>query len=666
MDGAGDSGAPDPTGLDTRDDDPLLRAIARAPSVDGVSRQGEPLALLGEVLDGKYRVDAVLGRGGMGAVYRATHVETRREVALKVLLPELTAQESLVERFRREAQAAGQLRHRNIVDVTDFGFAARGDDRVAYLVMELVRGETLRAVLERVGRLSLEAAVDILDQVCAAMSEAHRLGVLHRDLKPENILLESAGSGHRVKVVDFGIAKRTPLASVSHASTALPPSERGTVDAAAATVRAVDGHGSGISARATTLVDGSGVLTRRGSLLGTPLYMSPEQWRGGDVDARTDVYSLGVVAYEILAGEPPFLGKTRWIALEHAEDPPPPLAARAPQVPRRLTSVIEAALAKKPDDRPPSVAAFAASLHAGRETTASLLRRSVALTFNHYGVLSLCCAAGSLPTLGVGAVVVATYVMARLGAVSAPTPVLTLLGGTVVLALWSIFVSNAVAGLLVRPVADLLDSRSVGRRPSLADVVRTALGSLPSSLMRSFVFLLILMAWMLAVFVAGVIAGILGARPLTDPLATGIVVGVTMTGLVIAVLVWAAFSSLVGPVVAVERPRGLAPLRRSFTLVRPVRRAAFGVTLFYTVLSPALGWILDRAFVGGAAAPSSPAPGAVLPPYGFLMATFGGAAGRTLLSLPITVLLTPFTLVPFALLYIRAREAEGKPLDGER
>jgi len=642
-----------PSDDDSPDDDPLLRAIARAPSVAGVPRQGKTQtdSLIGEIIDGKYRVDAVLGSGGMGAVYRATHVGTRREVALKVLLPELTAQESLVERFRREALAAGQLRHPNIVDVTDFGFATRGDDRLAYLVMELVRGKTLRAVLEQGGRLDLEGAVGILDQVCAAMSEAHRLGVLHRDLKPENILLEPAVRGYHVKVVDFGIAKLTAAAPWPPASAALAPGEHGTVDATASTMPAVDEQGPGVSARATTLVDGSRALTRRGSSLGTPLYMSPEQWRGEEVDARTDVYSLGVVAYELLAGRPPFLGQTRWIALEHAEDRPPPLAA-----PLRIKSVIEAALAKKPDDRPPSVAAFAASLHAGSETTASLLRRSVALTFNHFGVLSLCCAALTVPRLVLWVVVLATYLLARLGAVSAQTPVFVALGGKVATIPWDIFVTAAVAGLLIPPVAELLASRTVGRRPTLADVVRTGLGALPSALVVNFVSIaMIITAWIFA-FVSASLQPTVGTLTSLAMALIGLAVGAF--GLAVAFLL--AFSSLVGPVVAVERARGLAPLRRSFRLVRAVWRAAFGVQLFYGLLTWGLESILVRALDGGAAA-APPGP----TPSNFLAAAFWAENPKlleTTLSIPIGVLLTPFTLVPFALLYIRAREAEGKPL----
>ena len=659
MDGAGDSGAPHPSDDDAPEDDPLLRAIARAKSVVPVSHLGksESHSLIGEILDGKYRVDAMLGRGGMGAVYHATHVGTGREVALKVLLPELTAQASLVERFRREALAAGQLRHPNIVDVTDFGFATRGDDRLAYLVMELVRGKTLRALLEQGGRLDLEVAVDILDQVCAAMSEAHRLGVLHRDLKPENILLEPAGRGHRVKVVDFGIAKLGPLAPLATASADLAARAPGTVDATAATVPAVDGPGPGISARATTLVEGSGSLTRRGGSPGTPLYMSPEQWRGDEVDARTDVYSLAVVAYELLAGEPPFLGKTRWIGFQHAEDPPPPLAARTSKVPRRITSVIEAALAKKPEDRPPSVAAFAASLHAGSETTASLLRRSVALTFNHFGVLSLCCVALTVPRLVLWVVVLTTYVLARLGVVSALAPVLIAVSGAAAVGPWVMFVSMAAAGLLVPPVADLLASRTVGRRPTLVDVLRASLGSLPSNVVLGFVFLGMLIAAVIAAFVAGSLQ--------FSPVNVAILTGLVGTPFAIVALFLIAFSSLVGPVVAVERARGLAPLWRSFTLVRPVWRAALGVQLFYGLLTQGLGWLLVRAVEGGAAvAPPGPMPQGLPTPYRFLAAWAENAKflETVLLEMPIWFLVTPFSLVPFALLYIRAREAEGRPL----
>ncbi len=188
--------------------DTFLRELARAPAraLPGMNLQEEQLN--GEVIDGKYRVEALLGHGGMGAVYEATHLGTGRTVALKVLVPELTANEGAIERFKREALATGRLRHPNVVDITDFGFAERGGVRLAYLVMELLRGKTLRAQLDAEGPMTVDTALDVLDQVCAAVSEAHAQGILHRDIKPENIHL---GPGdrerYRVKVLDFGIAK---------------------------------------------------------------------------------------------------------------------------------------------------------------------------------------------------------------------------------------------------------------------------------------------------------------------------------------------------------------------------------------------------------------------------------------------------------------------------
>src|SRR2546427_12561113 len=174
------------------------------------------------VLDDKYRLERLLGQGGMGAVYLATHLGTERYVALKLITPQFMRNPEFVERFKREARAAGRLRHPNVVDVTDFGFARSGNESVAYLVMEYLDGCTLSDVLAEEDRLPLYWVVDIIEQVCAAVHEAHQQGIVHRDLKPDNIWLEPNGlGGYRVKVLDFGIAK---LGEVSVATLETLPS----------------------------------------------------------------------------------------------------------------------------------------------------------------------------------------------------------------------------------------------------------------------------------------------------------------------------------------------------------------------------------------------------------------------------------------------------------
>src|SRR5215203_7484773 len=167
-----------------------------------------PEEYVSEVLDEKYRLEHLLGKGGMGAVYLATHLGTERYVALKLISPQFMRNNEFVERFKREARAAGRLRHPNVVDVTDFGFAHVKTGQVAYLVMEYLDGCTLGDVLAEEKRLPLEWVADILDQVCSAVHEAHQQGIVHRDLKPDNIWLEPNRLGsYRVKVLDFGIAK---------------------------------------------------------------------------------------------------------------------------------------------------------------------------------------------------------------------------------------------------------------------------------------------------------------------------------------------------------------------------------------------------------------------------------------------------------------------------
>src|SRR5947207_7159277 len=185
---------------------------------------------VGQVLDDKYRLERLLGQGGMGAVYLATDLGRDRYVALKLIAPQFMRNEEFVERFKREARAAGRLRNHNVADVTDFGFSGSGPNRVAYLVMEYLDGCTLSDVLAEENRLPLYWVVDILEQVCSAVHEAHLQGIVHRDLKPDNIWLEPNGlGGYRVKVLDFGIAKlaeatpaTVPLVPVSYADENTP------------------------------------------------------------------------------------------------------------------------------------------------------------------------------------------------------------------------------------------------------------------------------------------------------------------------------------------------------------------------------------------------------------------------------------------------------------
>jgi hypothetical protein len=283
-----------------------------------------PVASVPRTVDNKYRIEQLLGRGGMGAVYRARDMRLERLVALKVVRAELLNDPEARRRFRREAQIVARLQHPSIVSVYDYGTFVDGG---AYLVMELVRGEDLRRVLQREGRLDPARAVRILTAVCDAIEAAHREGVLHRDLKPENILLP--GGSVDVKVLDFGVAK---VVADERRAEPLSPAEAPTM------------------------------LTAAGMIVGTPAYMAPEQFRGAQPDARTDVYSLGVIAYEMLSGDLPFgrgtladvvLAQTRGVPLM-------PAAVGSPATERAIRSALD----PDPDRRPASPQAFAHLLSA--------------------------------------------------------------------------------------------------------------------------------------------------------------------------------------------------------------------------------------------------------------------------------------------------------------
>ena len=449
---------------------------------------------VGHVIDEKYRLERLLGRGGMGAVYLATHLGTARYVAVKLITPQFMANEEFVERFKREARAAGRLRHPNVVDVTDFGFGQVTNEPVAYLVMEYLDGCTLGDVLAEEERLPLEWVVDILEQVCSAVHEAHEQGIVHRDLKPDNIWLEpNRLGGYRVKVLDFGIAKLsetefrvgddptqnkvrpfagglagsgssarlthvpgdpsletdtllysddeqaaladgkepsvqqdqpdgaeaaqadraretqlfsrqtrstqafassaptvTPLAAVAGSTAAQPAaaarqdsdpnSEDGTLMLEKATRHVSAGPRTTLSVGSSQGAE----LTRVGAIMGTPLYMSPEQCASKQLDARSDVYSLGVIAYQMLTGQTPFSGDMPSVMREHLESSPPYLRTQNKKIKERVANVVMSALAKDPADRPQTAAAFASALRAQAEGISSLYRRALTLYTEHF------------------------------------------------------------------------------------------------------------------------------------------------------------------------------------------------------------------------------------------------------------------------------------------
>ncbi|HXI23503.1 MAG TPA: protein kinase, partial [Pyrinomonadaceae bacterium] len=278
--------------------------------------------MIGETIS-HYRVIEKIGEGGMGVVYLAEHTLLRRRVAIKTLTVSGTANQHFRSRFLREAQAVSKLSHPNIASIYDYG---ETDDGQPYIVMELVDGKSLSEVM-REETLTIARAIEIVKQVAEALSEAHRHGIVHRDIKPSNIAINERGI---VKVLDFGLAKHAPSAAASGEST--PSSAVHT-------------------------------QTREGVIVGTPLYLSPEQALGLEVDARSDLFSLGSVLYECIAGRPAFAGKSAIdICAKVIRDDPLPPSEFNGQVPQGLDGITLKALAKKPEERWQSASDFAIEL----------------------------------------------------------------------------------------------------------------------------------------------------------------------------------------------------------------------------------------------------------------------------------------------------------------
>src|SRR2546423_74211 len=281
---------------------------------DGVALEKDADSLLGTIIAGKYRIDERLNEGGMGTVYRGTHVLMDKTVAIKVLRPALAADEKIVARFSREARAASRISHPNALSVTDFGEDENGN---VFLVMEFLNGKTLKQVIRDEGPLPLARVLDITRQVGDALSAAHKQGVVHRDLKSDNIMLIDTMSGDHAKVLDFGIAK----------------------------IHEADGQ----------LDTG---LTAPNLVIGTPQYMSPEQCsQDSEIDARSDIYSLGVILYEMLVGHVPFAGDSATIIMmKHLQEHVPSVLEERNDLPPAVARVVARAMAKLPRNRYQTVA----------------------------------------------------------------------------------------------------------------------------------------------------------------------------------------------------------------------------------------------------------------------------------------------------------------------
>jgi serine/threonine protein kinase len=624
--------------------------------------------LSGQVLDEKYQIERPLGEGGMGAVYLATHLGTARPVAVKVIVPRFMKQDEFVERFKREARAAGRLRHPNVVDVTDFGFARVGEERVAYLVMEYLDGCTLAEVLSEEKRLPLNWVVDILEQACSALDEAHQQGIVHRDLKPDNIWLEpNRRGGYTVKVLDFGIAKLADtrpqetssgegwtnsnelaqssslplkaigLAASSEAATLMQPAPK-TGEAATITDELLAGELLAAEAPTQIITDDAVPeertrmlgqrttdreqspltasiegLTRVGSILGTPLYMSPEQCRGEASDARSDIYSLGVIAYQMLAGETPFTGDVSSIMKQHLEATPQFISDK--RVPKKTAELILSALAKNPDERPATAAGFSSALRAHSEGAGTLLRRALTLYSEHLPTFLRLALIIYSPLIIINLIEVVNNLLNARQLVPHLLSMILGMGLAIISALCAFITASVNIGVTTRLVTQLFAAplRPLHPRSAFAVLKRRLRPMLSTTLLVSLLTML------------GVVLGLI-------------------PGLIIMVNY-----SLVTSVLMMEDKRGRAAMRRAKELSKRSRRTVVTVVfiqLFAPILTSIAVALIIRAIL------------VALEIKGSKVNAFSTIYQITFL--PITIFIGSFGALLTALLYLKMRQAGGE------
>ena len=673
---------------------------------------------IGQTLDEKYSVERELGRGGMGTVYLATHLGTERPVAVKIIAPQFMKRAEFVERFRREARAAGRLRHPNVVDVTDFGLAETINGRVAYLVMEYLDGCTLGEILEEEKNLPVAWTLDILEQVCSAVQEAHTQGIIHRDLKPDNIWLEpNQRGGYTVKVLDFGIAKLEESMAVdaesvgllstarsqarpthagieydetvveggsptlfTEASTIALAPEIGSEDKTAlfSDLRTISSDSAVVGTRVISdelesgspstapMITSTTDLTRVGAVLGTPLYMSPEQCRGDKLDARSDIYSIGVIAYQMLSGNTPFSGDFTDVMEAHRVEQPPDLEAK--NVRRKLKKVILSTLEKDPDKRPQTAEALASELRSRSEGIFILLRRAGMIYTEHMPKFLMLSAFFHLPMIVLTICLIVVSFLRISDVIPSSTANLILGINAFALTVVTEFCAYLIIGTITWIVTQFLavPLRPIRLRPALKEAGRKWKTFAGTGILKA-VFL---------VLIAAVTCGI---------------------GFLVFSVLW----MLVGPVVMMENARGMQALRRSKELVkRSVVTSAAAFLIMFLIPAISAGAIsfavkvTDKAFTnqvsnikitgqsdGGAASEEAPIVepsekeksininfgnnGAIK--IGNLDEDMGKRVKNTVLEsllqillLPIQIVVTSFTAIIVALLYLKTRQAGGE------